>query len=481
MEDPVEVYRVVLPWESDSKRNLNNRRIAILPFANISPDPNDDYFADGLTDEMIHVLSQMRELEVIARTSVMHYKNSEKKIKTIGKELNVGSVLEGSVRKSGKKIRVTAQLINSDTEIHEWSGSYDRELDDIFAIQSDIAKQIAGVLQVKLLKTEAARVEQKATESVDAYTIYLKAGQSMHERTPKAVREAMRLLQEAIDLDPRFSRAYASMSSCYSILLDYGQISASEALPKAREYGRMALGIDQNLAEAHASVALAYDHDFDSVNAEKEYQQAISINPNLATAHHWYAVSLTGTGRNEEAIREMKKARDADPLSPIIMTVVGSVYFQAGKYEEAWKQWEDTLKVEPGFFVLYLWRAIFHIKFSRYDEAKRELTRGLTFSPGHTRLLGVLGYAHAKKNDTAAARDVLENLLEARESDFVAGESISFVYAGLGERESFIEWLSIAVKERTVSNYLLRSLPMFDPFREDPEFKKLLREAKIES
>ncbi|MFI5422284.1 MAG: tetratricopeptide repeat protein, partial [Nitrososphaerales archaeon] len=426
-----------------------------------------------------HVLSQVRELEVIARTSIMRYKNSEKQVKVIGQELGAGSILEGTVRKSGNKIRVTAQLVNAPAEIHEWSGSYDRELDDIFSIQSDLAKQIAAVLQIKLLKNEASRVEKKPTESVDAYSLYLKAEQKIHERTPAAIGEAMKLLEKAIILDPGFARAYATLSGCYSILLDYGQELADVALPKAREYAKLALSKDPNLAEGHASLGLAYDHEFDTLSAEKEFKLAISLNPNYASAHHWYAVALTGMGRYPEAIEEMKKARLADPLSPIILTILGTAYFQAGNFEKAWEQWEETMKVEPDFFVLYLWRALYLIKFARYEEAKKELKRGLTFSPGHSRLLGVLGYALALNSETDLAMKILRDLLDKRTQGFVAGEAIAFVYAGLRNKEKFFEWLSIAVNEKTISPYLLRSLSLFDPFREESEFKLLLRQAKI--
>jgi TolB-like protein/Tfp pilus assembly protein PilF len=479
-----EVYKIILPWEKDRKDTperirLDKRRIAVLPFDNISPNPNDAYFSDGMTEELISTISKISGLQVIARTSVIRYKNATKGIEEIGRELEVGSVLEGSVRMAGDRLRVTTQLIDARTSNHVWSDSYDRRLDDVFAIQSDIAKRVADVLQVKLVKDEEKRVESKATDSLDAYTLYLKAAQKMYERTPTAIKEAIHLFELAVAKDTRFALAYSGLGACYLVLLDYGQMPAAEVLPRAREYSKKALDIDRNLVEAHTVLALTLEHDYDPVNAEKEYKLAISLNPNYASAHHWYAVCLSSLGRPPEAIEEMKIALRADPLSPIIRTVLGSMYLDAGMNEEAWNQWEDTLKFEPGFFVLYLWRSIWLIKFGKLDEAKKELRRGLVFSPGHSRLMGVLGYACAAKGETDEAKTILNELLKSRSENFVGGESIACVYAGLNDPDKFFEYLEIAVREKTVGQYLLRYLCIFDSFRQDPRYAKILRDANI--
>lgn len=233
-----EVYKIILPWEKDRKDSpertrLDKRRIAVLPFDNISPNPNDAYFSDGMTEELISTISKIRGLQVIARTSVIRYKNANKGIDEIGRELEVGSVLEGSVRMSGDRLRVTTQLIDARTSNHVWSDSYDRRLDDVFAIQSDIAKRVADVLQVRLVKDEEKRVESKATESLDAYTLYMKAAQKMFDRTPAGIKDAIHLFELATEKDSRFALAYTGLAACYLVLLDYGQMPAFEGTFKS--------------------------------------------------------------------------------------------------------------------------------------------------------------------------------------------------------------------------------------------------------
>jgi adenylate cyclase len=484
VKSPIAVFKIVLPWKSSGKtadakpsEMYDAKRIAVLPFDNISPNPNDAYFSDGMTEEIISTISKISGLQVIARTSVLRYKNSNKGIDEIGRELEVGSILEGSVRMAGDKLRVTTQLIETKRNHHIWSDSYDRKLDDVFEIQSDIAKRVADALQVKLIRDEEARIERRATENMDAYTLYLRASQKLYDRSNEAIHEAMQLFESSIQKDPKFARSYAGLARCYHILQDYGQLRYSEAVPKAREYSEMALRIDPDLAEAHASMGAAFEQDYDPQGAEKEYKLAIRINPNYATAHHWYAVSLSSQGRYPEAVEEIKKALEADPLSPIIRTITGSMLFEAGRYDEAWEQFEDALKVDPDFIVLYLWRAVWYIKFSRFEEAKHELDKSLRIAPRHSRLLGAMGYVLAAKGETAEAKKILKNLLESE--SFVSGECIAFVYSGLKDADNFFKYLQIAVQERTVGQYLLRTLPLFDNFRKDPRYKELLHEAKI--
>ncbi|HYB04483.1 MAG TPA: adenylate/guanylate cyclase domain-containing protein, partial [Nitrososphaerales archaeon] len=479
---PTAVYQIVLPWENSAgssekkmTEEFDRKRIAVLPFDNISPNPNDAYFSDGMTEEIISTISKISGLQVIARTSILRYKNSNKGIEEIGKELEVGSILEGSVRMAGDKLRITTQLIETKRNHHIWSDSYDRRLDDVFAIQSDIAKRVADVLQVKLIGSEQARIESRATDNIDAYTLYLRASQKLYARANEAIHEAMLLFELSIKKDPKFARSYAGLAACYLILLDHGQLPFSEALPKTREYANMALRIDPELPEAHTVLGSALEHDYDPFAAEIGYKLAIRLNPNNATAHHWYAISLNSQGRYKEAIREMEKALAADPYSPIIRTVLGSTLFDASRYDDAWRVFEEALKVDPDFYVLYLWRSIWFVKFSRLEEAKREITKGVHLVPGHSRVLGVMGYILAAKGETAEARKILKELLESK--SFVSGECLAFVYAGLKERDKFFESLSIAVKDRTVPQYLLRRLPIFDEYRKDPRFEEILRRA----
>ncbi|MDA4114057.1 MAG: tetratricopeptide repeat protein, partial [Thaumarchaeota archaeon] len=487
-----QVYKLVLPWETSKRKeaprrktpSLVKRRITVLPFENISPNPNDAYFSDGMTEELISTISKISGLQVIARTSVIRYKGSKKGIDEIGRELRSGTVLEGSVRMAGDRLRVTAQLVEAQSNRHIWSDSYDRKLGDVFDIQSEIAKRIADVLQVKLLRDETVMVESKPTENMDAYTLYLKATQKLADRTKPAMMEAIDLYERAIEEDPRFSRAYAGLATTYHILWDHGHLSSGEALPKVSEYSMRALELDPNSAEAHTCLAAVLEQSYDSPAAEREFRFAISLNPNYATAHHWYALCLISLQRPLEAIEELKKALVADPLSPMIGAVLGSAYFSAGMLEEAWKQLEDTLKLEPGFWIPYFFRALWLIKLSRLDEAERELSRGLIFSPGHPELTSTLAYVHARKGKTADAKKVLGALLktrrEDRTGDFVSAKFIAIAYAGLHDTERSLEYLEVSVKEKTINTYSLLYYPQFDDFRADPRFKEILRQANIE-
>jgi adenylate cyclase len=485
------VYKLVLPWETGKRKeaprrksqSLERRRIAVLPFENISPNPNDAYFSDGMTEELISTISKISGLQVIARTSVARYKGSKKSIDQIARELRSGTVLEGSVRMAGDRVRVTTQLVEAQSNRHIWSDSYDRKFGDIFEIQGEIAKRIADVLQVKLLKDETIMVESRPTENMDAYTLYLKATQKLAERTRPAMVEAADLYERAILEDPRFSRAFAGLATTYHILWDHGYVSAAEALTKVTEYSRRALEIDPSSAQAHTCLAAVFEQSYDSPAAEKEFRFAISLDPNYATAHHWYALCLISLQRPLEAIEELKRALMADPLSPMIGTVLGSAYLGAGMYDEAWRQLEETVKLERGFWTAYLFRAQWLIKLARPDEAEIELSRGLLYSPGHPELTSSLAYVRARKGKTSEAKKVLRAFLKGRRGDgtgdFVSAKYIAIVYAGLRDAEKFLEYLEVAVKEKTINTYSLLYYPQFDDFRADPRFIGILRQANI--
>jgi adenylate cyclase len=279
----IEVFKMIMPWEDEtigSTARLDRRRLAVMPFVNMSPDPGDVYFADGLTEELISTISNIRELTVISRTSVMKYKGGTATVAEIGRALKVGSIIEGSVRKSLNRARVTAQLIDVNTDGHIWSRSYDREMNDIFAIQSEIAQQVADALKIQLVASEKREVEKKATANPEAHTMYLKGRYFWNERTKEGVDKALKYLEEAIKLDPKFALAYSGLADCYTIYADWFWMDPNEAFPKARDYDLKALEIDSNLAEAHASLGIIFNsYDGNWQESEKEFKRALELKP----------------------------------------------------------------------------------------------------------------------------------------------------------------------------------------------------------
>jgi len=310
LNTPLEVYKMVMPWDEIilSSTQVDRKRIAVLPLTNISPDPTDAYFADGMTEELISTMSRIGGLKVIARTSVAGYKGSSKKVSEIGKELEVGTVLEGSVRKVGNRLRISVQLIDSKTSEHLWTESYDRELKDVFAIQSDISKTVADALMVQLLSREKALIARKQTVDSDAYVLYLKGRVHWNERTKEDVYKALTYFEQAVKIDPKFAPAYSGLADCYNILASYSWISRDTAGPLARESAAKALQLDESLAEAHASLGLTLMNSWDFRSAEKELKRAIELRPNYAPAYFWHAHLLYWQRRYSSPIRKNRGA-----------------------------------------------------------------------------------------------------------------------------------------------------------------------------
>src|SRR5713101_2154876 len=293
---PMEVFKMVMPWEGaviEEAVELDSHRVAVLPLKNMSPDPNDEYFADGMTEELITALSGLRELTVIARTSDMQYKNSPKRVAEVGRELKTGTVIEGSVRKAANKVRITVQMIDATTEGHLWVQNSDRQMDDIFAIQSEIAEKVADALKVKLIDSTRHRLEKKPTENTEAYMLYLRGRYYWNERTREDIDKAIKYFEHAIRIDPQFAPSYSGLADCYSVIIDYLWMAPHRTSQLARDFSMKALELDNDLAEAHASLALTqmnYFWDFGS--AERELKRAIELRPNYAPAHHWRAIML---------------------------------------------------------------------------------------------------------------------------------------------------------------------------------------------
>ncbi|MBO0888155.1 tetratricopeptide repeat protein [Candidatus Bathyarchaeota archaeon] len=478
---PVEVYKIDMQWsgeKSSRPTHLDKSRIAVLPFANISPNPSDEYFADGMTEELIATLSRIRELGVIARTSITRYKGLTKPVTEIGRELNVGTVLEGSVRVAGKKLRITAQLIDAASEEHLWSASYDRELEDIFAIQTDIATRIAKELKVKILRTEKIRLEKKATGIPEAYSLYLKGRHSLNARSEKSLKEAIRHFDSAIRHDPDFALAYTGLADAYSILASYSleYIPPNEGFPKAKAAAEKALALDDHLAEAHASLGLVkFYYDWDWAGAEAEFKKAIELNPGYAQAHQYYADFVKSFGRFDEALKEMRSALVLDPLSYSINTGIGHVLYLSRQYDQALDHYRSVVESDPAFVPARLWYGRPYMQKGMFKEAIDQLKQAVKLSNESTVSLATLAQAYASAGQTREARALLDQLMERSKKQYVPAYWIALVQMSMGNRDEAISWLEKAYNERSSWLVWANVEPRFDILRSDPRFGSLLK------
>jgi TolB-like protein/Tfp pilus assembly protein PilF len=477
---PMEVFKMVMPWEEEraaKPTQLNKKRIAVLPFTNISPDPSDEYFADGLTDELITTVSQLPGLQVIARTSVMPYKGASKTVLQVGHDLEVGSVLEGSVRKVANKIRVTAQLIETETQAHIWASTYDRELDDIFAIQSDIASRVAQALKIKLLSNDRERLDKIPTRNTEAYILYLKGRNYVGERTLQGFQKAIEHFEEAVRRDPNYAHPYTGLSDCYHLLENWGFIHPSTAWPKSKDYASRALTLDDELAEAHTSMAMALAIlDWNWSAAEDEYRSALTLNPNYVTAHHWYATHfLVAQRRLEEAIREMKEAHRLDPFSPVIATNLGRVLFLQGRREDAIRQYRLALELNPYFAYAHVQLGSALLSESSIKEGNSEIEMAAGLAPDYIEGQAALANVYAMSGRTADAEKILQTLKSRSSTEYVPATWIGVVCGALGDFDQAFEWLGRATKDHSSVFPEYYSEPIFNPLEKDPRFGRLLK------
>jgi adenylate cyclase len=477
---PVELYKVTMPWQQErtpSLIQLDKRRIAVLPFANISPSPSDEYFSDGMTEELIATLSRIKSLGVIARTSIIRYKGLTKPVVEIGRELNVGTVLEGSVRVAGKKLRITAQLIDAGTEEHLWSETYDRSLEDAFTIQSEIAKRIARALKARVLQSETLRLEKKATGIPEAYSLYLKGRHSLNTRTEKRLKDAIRHFENSIKHDPKFALAYTGLADAYSILASYSleYVPPKEGFPRAKTAAEKALSIDNHLAEAHASLGLVkFYYEWDWNGAEVEFKKALDLNPGYAQAHQYYADFVKSFGRFDEALEEMKKALVLDPLSYSINTGIGHVLYLSRQYDLAIDQYRKVVESDPSFVPARLWFGRPYLQKGMFKQAIEQSEQAVKLSNESTVSLATLGQAYASAGKEGEARKILDRLLERSKKQYVPSYWIALVYMSTGNKDEAFAWLERAYNERSSWLVWANVEPRFDSLRSDARFASLL-------
>jgi TolB-like protein len=481
VDQPVNLYRVALMPETGGALKFSRRwsRIAVLPLTNISPDPGDSYFADGLTEELISALSEVQGLRVIARTSVNLYKGTSKTVTQIGNELQVAFVLEGSVRKAANKIRVTAQLIDVESQEHVWSNQYDRDLDDVFLIQSDIAKRVAESLKVTLLRPERMRIEKKDTENSAAYVAYLKGRALLQDRSEKAIKGAKAQFELAIREDPGYARAYAGLADTYMLLGDLLFLPVPPSLEEAKTYIEKALKLDPDLPEARVSLAnyLIYDYAFSE--AEIEFKRAISLNPSYATAHHSYATCLEQLGRESEALDEVLLAEELDPLSSAITLSCVYRFITSGNMDEALRRVRKLTEIDPASpLVTEAFMAYYFAK-QDWDTTLLYLNKMIEADPTDPYLDTDLAYIYAVTGKRDEAFKLAEKLKEVPENTRTKGNMLAFVYAGLNDLDSCFKWLDHAYENREIFFGWFRGYPLLENVRRDPRWADLMRKASL--
>jgi serine/threonine-protein kinase len=468
------------PGQSDA---VDRRSIAVLPFDNMNRDEENEYFSEGITEDIITQLSKVSDLRVISRTSSMRYKGTKKTLREIGREVGVGAILEGSIRREGDDLRITAQLVDARTDEHIWAETYDRQLTSIFAIQSDVAQQIAAALKATLSPSEKVRIERTPTEDIEAYDLYLKGRHHLNRRNPEGYEKSIQYFQDAVDRDPGYALAYAGLADTYLLLQLWHLRPPNETMPKAQSAALSALEADDNLAEAHTSLAaIRHWYLWDWEGAEEAYRRAIELNPSYATAHHWYAFYLRDMRRFDEAAAEILIAQNLDPLSLIINANVGLIaYTYTGQFDKAIDQIRKVLDMDPDFLPAHERIAFAYEQAGRTDEAVAAYVRTCEMS-------GLVSEAQAdelRRVYEASGwedfhRRYLEHLLERAESTYVAPFDIAYQFARLGRADETIEWLNRAYDHRSSELTAINVHPELRSLRADPRFHVLLRKLGLE-
>jgi TolB-like protein/Tfp pilus assembly protein PilF len=450
--------------------------LVVLPLENLSKDTEQEYFADGMTDQLITNLAQISALKVVSRTSAMRYKGTKKSLPEIARELHVDAVVEGAVMWMGGRVRISAQLIEAPTDHHLWAASYDRDLRDVLSMQEEVTRAIASEIRVNLSAQEQARLANTRPIDPEAYRLYLKGRYYWYKVTPEAMQKAIEYFQQALEKDPAYALAYAGLADTYNTLAFFTVFPPREVVPKAKAAAVKALEIDANLAEAHVSLGWAgFTYDLDWPAAGKHLERAVVLNPAYPVAHSFYSLYLGALGRSEEGLTEAKRALDLDPVSPAILHYVVVQLYLARRFDEAIEQCRKTLELDPSFTPARGVLGHVYAAKGMYREALAEYEKYATLSGGSPGSTAFVGYAHARLGQRSQAFRVLDQLGAASKQRYVPALSFATVYVGLGEKEQAFLWLEKAYDERTNSLAYLKVQSTWDPLRPDPRFADLVR------
>ncbi len=451
--------------------------LAVLPFVNVSADPNTEYLSDGITEGLINSLSRLPNLRVVSRSSVFRYKGRDIDPRAAARELGVHAVLMGRVVQRGDHLSVSAELVDVRDDRQLWGEQYNRKLADILGVQEEISREISEKLRLHLTGEEKTRVAKRPTENIEAYQLYLKGRYYWNKRTEDGFRKASEYFSQAAEKDRNYALAHAGLAESYILLGNYGLLPAKEAFAKAREAATKALELDDTLAEAHNALATVKEnYDWDWPGAEREFRRAIELNPGYATAHQWYGELLSELGRHEEALAEIKRAQQLDPLSLIINTVSGKLLLYAGRNDFAIEQLRKTLEIEPNFAHAHWYLGIAYVRKGAFAEAIAEFQRATTLSPNILQYKGGLAHAYARAGKSAEARKLLSELKEHSKRRYVSWSDLAAIYAGLGEKDQAFACLEKAYEQRDARLVgWVNASPLFDPLRSDPRYRDLPR------
>src|SRR5437588_904974 len=470
--------RYTAPNQWSARAELPGKSLAVLPFVNLSGNPDNAYFAAGIQDEIITRLAKIGELKVVSCLTTQRFKSSPDDLPAIAKQLGVANVLQGSVQRTADAVRVNVQLVKAETDTHLWAETFDRKLTDVFQIGSDIAKIIAEKLQAKLTGSEERAISMQPTGDVEAHQLYLKGRYLWTRRTAQNLQKALNYFQEAVDKDPSYALAYTGIADTCALFSVYGAGAPEEYLPRAKAAAEKALALDDSLAEAHASMGLVFYSYFEGARSVKEFERAIELNPNYATAHHWYGrLTLVMLGQLDHAIAEVKRAYELDPVSSIIHSDLGGVNYMARRYDEAIKQLRSTVEMDPEFYFAHRYLGLTLELKGNLGGAIAEYKKALELNNDPS---GLAFIAHAEKSmgRETEAREILAQMTKEATTRYVQPYAVAIVHLALGEKDQALDWLQRAAQERGATYFnFIKVDPYLDPLRGDPRFEALVEEV----
>src|SRR6266513_625978 len=461
-------------------RSLEIHSVAVLPLENLSKDTEQEYFSDGMTDELITELAKVGRLRVISHTSVQRYKETKRPLPEIARELSVDAVVEGTVMRSGDRVRITAQLIDARSDQHLWAESYERDLREVLALQDEVAQRIATQVGINLTAGDQTRMVSIRVVDSGAHEAYLKGRYRWNQRTEAGLRAGIKYFQKAIDLDPNYPQAYAGLADCYIMMANWGFMPPAEAYPNADVAARKGLALDDHLAEAYTSLAYAtLLYDWDWTGAEQKFRRAIELNPNYATAHHFYSIYLMAAGRHAEAQAEIRRAQELDPFSLIINSVVGWIYYEGRRYDQAIQQCEKTVELDPNYAPTLLDLGNIYLRTGDYKKAIAQFERARAVAGGKSIVLSYLAQVRALSGDRAGAQKILYQLEKPAPPMFVSTWDLALIHLALGDKEKALSFLEKAVDQHVGWVVRLGVDPALDTLRVEPRFKALQQRVRV--
>jgi TolB-like protein/DNA-binding winged helix-turn-helix (wHTH) protein/Tfp pilus assembly protein PilF len=460
------------------------KSVVVLPFENLSGDEDQQYFTDGMTDELIAHLAKIRSLRVISRTSSMEYKGTHKTLSQIARDLNVDAVVEGTVLRSGNRVRITAELVQVATDRHLWAETYESQLGDILTLQSQVASAIVNEIRINLTPEEQQRLASTRPVSAESYEDYLKGRYYWNKRSQEGLNKAIDYFQLATQKDPHYALAYAGLADCYSIIGSaiVGTVPSYEVAPKAKAAALKALELDDTLAEAQTSLAtVRFNYDWDWAAAATGFRRAIELNPSYATAYQRYSLYLMATGRTQESLMQMNRARDLDPMSISMNFSLGWRLYMARQYEQAIEQLRNTLDMDPNFALARMVLGQAYEQKGSYQQAIAELQKAASTSHDSPMMLGALGHAYGASGNRSEAEKILNQLMDLSKKQYVSPFYMAIVYVGLTENDKAVDWLERAYRDRSNAIVFSKVDPQLDPLRSTPRFQSLLHRLALQN